>query len=41
MDHANENVKLTVKNKILIKFGITINVGVSAKIQENVCSNPV
>ena len=41
MDHANENINLTVKNKILIKFGITINVGVGAKIQENVCSNPV
>ena len=35
--HANVNVNLTVKNVIQIKFGIKINVDVSAKLQEKLC----
>ena len=38
MYHENVNVNLTVENVIQIKFGITINVGVSAKIQEKMCA---
>ena len=36
--HVNVNVNLTVKNVIQIKFGIMINVDVSAKIQEKMSS---
>ena len=32
--HANVNVTLTLKKVVQIKFGITINVARSAKIQE-------
>ena len=36
MFHANRNVNLMVENIIQIKSGITVNVDVSAKIQENI-----
>ena len=34
--HANVNIRLMVKNMIQIKFGITINLGVRAKIWKNI-----
>ena len=34
--HAHVNVNLTVENEFQIKSGITINVGVSAKIRKNI-----
>ena len=41
MYHTNVNVNLIVKNVIQIKFEITINVDVSAKIQEKMCAKKV
>ena len=38
MYHVNENVNLTVKHIIQIKFRITRNVDVTAKIQEKGCA---
>ena len=38
MYHVIENVNLTVKHIIQIKFRITRNVDVTAKIQEKVCA---
>ena len=35
MFHTNMNINLIVSNAIQIKIGIMINVGVSAKIREN------
>ena len=34
--HANVRVNLMIKNVIQIKKGITINVGVSAKVRKNI-----
>ena len=36
MNHANVNVNFMVENITQIKIGIKINVGVSAKTQENI-----
>ena len=36
MYHANVNISLMAENVTRIKSGITINVGVSAKMQENI-----
>ena len=41
MCYANVNVNLTVKNVFQIKFGITINVNMSAKIQGKLCVEKV
>ena len=37
----NVNVNMTVKNVIQIKYGITINVDMSGKIQEKICVKKV
>ena len=36
INHANVNVYLILKNATRIKSGVTINVGVSTKIQKNI-----
>ena len=37
MYHTNSNVSLMIEYVTLIKSGITINVGVRAKIEKNMC----
>ena len=41
MYHANVKVSLMIENVTWIKTGITVNVGVTVKIEKNICAKKV